>query len=49
VPIRDGAQVLLADREQWGLRPGDVDSLLAEGHRARLVRGFVERQEMRAL
>jgi hypothetical protein len=49
VPIRDGAQVLLADRGQWGLRPGDVDSLLAEEHRARLVRGFVERQEMSAL
>jgi transposase len=43
------ARVLSPDRLQVELRPCDLDSLLAEDHTARLVWGFVERQDLSAL
>lgn len=46
---RGRARVLLPNRAQLELRPSDLESLLAEGHRARLVWGFVERQDLSAL
>jgi transposase len=38
--------VLLPNRRQLELRASDLESLLAEGHRARLVWGYVERQDL---
>lgn len=35
------ARVLMANRQQMELRPSDLESLLPEGHRARLVWGYV--------
>lgn len=46
---RGRSRVLLPNRSQLELRPSDLESLLAEGHRARLVWGFVERQDLSAL
>jgi len=40
------ARVLLPNRRQMEFRASDLESLLAEGHRARLVWGYVERQDM---
>ena len=40
------ARVLLPNRGQMEFRASDLDSLLAEGHRARLVWAYVERQDL---
>ena len=40
------ARVILPNREQIELRPMDLESLLPEGHRARLVWAWVERQDL---
>lgn len=40
------ARVLLPNRKQMELRPSDLESLLSEGHRARLVWAYVERQDL---
>jgi transposase len=41
------ARVLLPNRGQLELRASDLESLLPEGHRARLVWAYVERQELK--
>jgi transposase len=41
--------VLLPNRKQMELRPSDLESLLPEGHRARLVWGYLERQNLERL
>jgi transposase len=47
---RQGApRVLEPNRAQIELRASDLESLLAEEHRARLVWGYVERQDLSAL
>ncbi len=43
------ARVLLPNRAQIELRPSDLESLLPEGHRARIVWGFVAGQDLTAL
>ncbi len=43
------ARVILPNRTQIELRPMDLESLLAEGHRARLVWAWVERQDLSAM
>jgi len=43
------ARVLMPNRRQMEFRPSDLESLLAEGHRARIVWGYVERQDLSAL
>lgn len=43
------ARVLMPNRKQMEFRPSDLDSLLPEGHRARLVWGYVERQDLSAM
>ena len=43
------ARVLEPNRKQVELRASDLESLLGEDHRARLVWGYVERQDMSAL
>lgn len=43
---KPNARVLLPNRHQLELRPSDLDSLLPEGHRARLVWSYVERQDL---
>jgi len=43
------ARVLEPNRQQVELRASDLESLLAEDHRARLVWGYVERQDLSAL
>ena len=40
------ARVLLPNRTQLELRPCDLESLLPEGHRARLVWAWVERADL---
>jgi len=40
------ARVLLPNRGQMEFRASDLDSLLPEGHRARLVWAYVERQDL---
>ena len=40
------ARVLMPNRGQMEFRASDLESLLAEGHRARLVWAYVERQEL---
>ena len=42
-------RVLEPDRKQIELRASDLESLLGEDHRARLVWGYVERQDLSAL
>jgi hypothetical protein len=42
------ARVILPNRDQVELRPMDLESLLPEGHRARLVWAWVERQDLSA-
>lgn len=41
------ARVLLPNRGQMELRANDLESLLPEGHRVRLVWAYVERQDLR--
>ena len=43
------ARVLLPNRRQIELRASDLESLLPEGHRARIVWGYVERQNLAGL
>ena len=43
------ARVLMPNRLQMELRTSDLESLLPEGHRARLVWGYVERQNLAGL
>jgi transposase len=43
------ARVLYPNRDQIELRPSDLDSLLPEGHRARIVWGYVIGQDLRVL
>jgi transposase len=43
------ARVQKPNRNQLELRPSDLESLLPEGHRARIVWGYVERQDMSGL
>jgi hypothetical protein len=40
------ARVLMPNRMQLELRPCDLESLLPEGHRARLVWAWVERADL---
>lgn len=40
------ARVLLPNRGQMELRASDLESVLPEGHRARLVWAYVERQDL---
>ncbi len=42
-------RVLVPNRAQIELRPSDLESLLPEGHRARIVWGFVQGQDLQAL
>jgi len=42
-------RVLMPNRGQLELRPSDLESRLPEGHRARLVWGYVERQNLEGL
>lgn len=41
------ARVLMPNRKQMELRASDLESLLPEGHRARLVWAYVERQDLK--
>ena len=41
------ARVLLPNRRQMEFRASDLESLLPEGHRARLVWSYVERQDLK--
>jgi transposase len=41
------ARVLLPNRKQMEFRASDLESLLPEGHRARLVWLYVERQDLK--
>lgn len=41
--------MLVPNRGQIELRPSDLESLLPEGHRARIVWGFVQGQDLQAL
>jgi transposase len=43
------ARVIMPNRSQIELRPMDLESLLPEGHRARLVWAWVERQDLGAM
>lgn len=43
------ARVVMPNRRQVELRPSDLESLLPEGHRARMVWGYVERQDLAGL
>ncbi len=43
------ARVQMPNRNQLEFRPSDLDSLLPEGHRARLVWGYVDRQDKTGL
>ena len=49
VPLAGVARVLLPNRVQLELRPCDLESLLPEGHRARLVWAWVERADLSAM
>lgn len=48
-PRRDKARLLKPNRRQVELRPVDLESVLAEDHRARLVWAFVEQQDLTEL
>lgn len=48
-PPKARARVLMPNRLQLELRPSDLESLLPEGHRARIVWGYVERQDLSAM
>jgi transposase len=41
------ARVLMANRKQMEFRASDLESVLAEGHRARLVWAYVEQQDLK--
>ena len=41
------ARVLMPNRTQLEFRASDLESLLPEGHRARLVWAYVERQDLK--
>lgn len=43
------ARVIMPNRDQIELRPTDLESLLPQGHRARLVWAWVERQDLSAM
>jgi transposase len=43
------ARVLMPNRGQLELRPSDLESLLPQGHRARIVWGYVERCDLSAM
>jgi len=43
------ARPLMTRARQMELRPSDLESLLPEGHRARVVWGYVERQDLSAM
>ena len=43
------ARVLMPNRLQLEFRPSDLESLLPEGHRARIVWGYVERCDLSAM
>lgn len=45
--MKTRARVLLPNRGQMEFRASDLDSVLPEGHRARLVWAYVERQDLR--
>jgi transposase len=47
-PAAGVARVIMPNRSQVELRPMDLQSLLPEGHRARLVWAWVERQDLSA-
>lgn len=47
--MQSAARVLLPNRKQLEFRASDLESLLPEGHRARVVWGFVERCDLGAL
>ena len=47
--IKGAARVLMPNRKQLEFRASDLESLLPEGHRARLVWGFVERCDLSVL
>lgn len=47
--IKALARVVMPNRKQLEFRASDLESLLAEGHRARLVWGFVERCDLSVL
>lgn len=47
--IRALARVVMPNRKQLEFRASDLESLLPEGHRARLVWGFVERCDLSVL
>ena len=40
------ARVLMPNRNQLKLRASDLESLVPPGHRARIVWGYVERQDL---
>ena len=46
---RARARVLMTNRLRMEFRASDLESLLAEGHRARIVWGYVERQDLSAM
>ena len=46
---KPAARVLLPNRNQLELRASDLESLVPPGHRARLVWGYVERQNLEGL
>ena len=43
------ARVLMPNRNQLELRASDLESLVPPGHRARIVWGYVERQDLSGL
>ncbi len=47
--VRAAVRVLLPNRAQMEFRAMDLESLLPQGHRARIVWGYVERQDMSGL
>jgi hypothetical protein len=47
--VRAAVRVLLPNRKQMEFRASDLESLLPQGHRARMVWGYVERQDMAGL
>ena len=48
-PPKARARVLMPNRLQMELRASDLESLLPEGHRARIVWGYVEWQDLSAM
>lgn len=48
-PPKAPARVRMPNRTQMELRPSDLESLLPQGHRARIVWGYVERQDLSAM